>query len=277
MIHVVLRTCNRTSLQSDRIVNKSECILRCLNSIINNLKNIPEKTLHIVDDNSSVDFQEILKELIRPYEFVTIDFLPKREQEGLSAKKKSRYSVQVAYEHIYKLPDNDLVYIVEDDYLHFPGAIGEMINSWTYLSNVTGLEIGIFPQDFNQLYYHPNNPHNDTYFRPCLIVPTPTKYYRSTWFTQESFMVQSKIFKKYKEHFDSLLIIGEEEHHWEGNTITNVWTKPEFKMFMPMGSLVVHMSNKTDIPFYVTKEDVVNLWKLNETYWSLEQDSQVQL
>ena len=38
MIHVVLRTCNRTSLQSDRIVNKSECILRCLNSIINNLK-----------------------------------------------------------------------------------------------------------------------------------------------------------------------------------------------------------------------------------------------
>ncbi len=40
MIHVVLRTCNRTSLQSDRIVDKSECILRCLNSIITNLKDI---------------------------------------------------------------------------------------------------------------------------------------------------------------------------------------------------------------------------------------------
>lgn len=83
MIHVVLRTCNRTSLQSDRIVNKSECILRCLNSIINNLKDIPEKTLHIVDDNSSIDFQDILKELIQPHEFVTIDFLPARNQEGL--------------------------------------------------------------------------------------------------------------------------------------------------------------------------------------------------
>ena len=277
MIHVVLRTCNRTSLQSDRIVNKSECILRCLNSIINNLKDIPEKTLHIVDDNSSIDFQDILKELIQPHEFVTIDFLPARNQEGLSAKKKSRHSVKVAYDYIYNLPDDDLVYIVEDDYLHFPGAIGEMIDSWTYLSNITGLEVGIFPQDFNQLYYHPSNPHNETYFRHCLVVPTLTKYYRTTWFTQESFMVQSKIFKKYKEHFDSLLIIGDEEHNWEGNTISNIWTKPEFKMFMPIGSLVVHMSNKMDIPHFISKEEVINLWKQNETYWSLEQDSQVLL
>ena len=277
MIHVVLRTCNRTSLQSDRIVNKSECILRCLNSIITNLKNIPEKTLHIVDDNSSIDFQEILKEIIQPYDYITIDFLPARNQEGMSAKKKSRHSVQVAYDYIYKLPDDDLVYIVEDDYLHFPNAIEEMIKSWEYLSNITGLEVGIFPQDFNQLYYHPNNPHNDTYFRPCLVVPTEHRYYRSTWFTQESFMIQSKIFKKYKEHFDSLLIIGEEEHHWEGNTISNVWNKPEFKMFMPIGSLVIHMSNKNDIPYYVTREDVVKIWEENKTYWSLEQDSQVRL
>ena len=277
MIHVVLRTCNRTSLQSDRIVNKSECILRCLNSIITNLKNIPEKTLHIVDDNSSIEFQDILKELIQPHDYITIDFLPKRNQEGMSAKKKSRYSVQVAYDYIYNLPDDDLVYVVEDDYLHLPGAIDEMIDSWNYLSSITGLEIGIFPQDFNQLYYHPTNPHNDTYFRPCLVVPAKHRYYRSTWFTQESFMIQSKIFKKYKEHFDSLLIIGEEEHHWEGNTISNVWNKPEFKMFMPMGSLVIHMSNKRDIPYYVTKEDVVKVWEENKTYWSLEQDSQVQL
>ncbi len=88
---------------------------------------------------------------------------------------------------------------------------------------------------------------------------------------------QSKIFKKYKEHFDKLLIIGEEEHHWEGNTISTVWNKPDFKMFMPMGSLVVHMSNKMDIPFYVTKDEVVKLWQENKTYWSLEQDSQVRL
>jgi hypothetical protein len=90
-------------------------------------------------------------------------------------------------------------------------------------------------------------------------------------------MIQAKIFKKYREHFDKLLTIGDEEHFWEGNTISTVWNKPEFKMFMPMGSLVVHMSNKMDIPFYVTKEEVIKLWQENKTYWSLEQDSQVRL
>lgn len=277
MIHVVLRTCNRTSLQSDRIVNKSECILRCLNSILTNLENIEEKSLYIVDDNSTEEFKERLSKLVEPHSYVTINFLPERNQEGLSPKKKSRFSVGVAYDYIYNLPDNDLVYIVEDDYLHFPGAISEMFYSWKYLTDITGNDVGIFPQDFNQLYYHPQNPHNDAYFRSCLVVPTPYKYYRTTWFTQESFMIQSKVFKKYKEHFDSLMTIGDEEHFWEGNTISKVWMRPDFNMFMPMGSLVVHMSNKMDIPFYITKNDVINLWEQNKTSWSLEQDSQVQL
>ena len=92
MIHVVLRTCNRTSLQSDRIVNKSECVLRCLNSIITNLKDIEEKTLHIIDDNSTEDFRERLLNLIQPYSFITTNFLPERNQEGLTPKKKSRFS-----------------------------------------------------------------------------------------------------------------------------------------------------------------------------------------
>jgi hypothetical protein len=52
MIHVVLRTCDRHSLQSTRIVNKKECIIRCLNSILKELDTIEDKHLHIIDDNS---------------------------------------------------------------------------------------------------------------------------------------------------------------------------------------------------------------------------------
>ena len=46
---------------------------------------------------------------------------------------------------------------------------------------------------------------------------------------------------------------------------------------MPIGSLVVHMSDKTDIPFFISKEQVIKLWNENQTSWSSEQDSQVQL
>lgn len=277
MIHVILRTCDRHSLQSTRIVNKKECILRCLNSILNNLEQIDNKHLHIIDDNSSKDFIEKMKSLVDPYDFVSLDLLPGRDQSHLSSKKKSRFSVEVAYKYIYDLPDEDLVYIVEDDYLHYPGAIQEMIDSWQYLDSIAPTDIGIFPQDFNQLYYEPSFPFNETYVRPCIVIPTKTRYYRTTWYTQESFMIQAKIFKKYKQHFDALLTIGDNEGNWEGNTISNVWQDAEFKMFMPMGSLVIHMSNPLDIPFFVTVEEVKQLWESNKTFWSSEQESQVQL
>lgn len=277
MIHVVLRVCDRHSLQSSRIVNKRECILRCLNSILNNLQPIESKHLHIIDDNSSDQCIESLRAMVQPHDFVSIDSLPARDQTGLSAKKQSRHSVEVAYNYIYNLPDADLVYIVEDDYLHYPGAIQEMIDSWKYLDSITPTDVGIFPQDFNQLYYEPSFPYNQTYVKPCIVIPTHARYYRSTWFTQESFMIQSKIFKKFKRYFDSLLTIGDDEGNWEGNTISNVWQHPQFTMFMPMGSLVIHMSNSLDIPFFVTIGEVNQLWESNKTSWSSEQESQVQL
>lgn len=275
MIHVVLRTCDQTSLQSERIVDKKECVIRCLNSIVNSLKEINKKHLHIIDDTSSNATQEILKYFANSYDFISINFLPKHD--NLNIKQKSRYSVKFAYDYIYQLPDNDLVYIVEDDYLHFPSAIADMIDTWHYLSKETKLDVGIFPQNFSQLYYHPNHLFNHVYCKPCLIVPCKNRYYRTTWYTHESFMVQSKIFKKFKQQFDSLQLIGSDPSYWEGNTISNVWTDSSFLMFMPLDPLVIHMSTKNDVPFFMSKETVIALWEQNKTSWSLEQDSQVQL
>lgn len=277
MIHVVLRTCDRHSLQSTRIVNKRECIIRCLNSVLNELKDIEDKCLYIIDDNSSEELKNIITSMVKDLSYVTINFLPVRDQTNLSSKKKTRYSLQVAFDYINTIPEDDLIYILEDDYLHFPGSVREMINTWNYFDSILDVYVGIFPQDFNQLYLHPSFPHNDTYFQPCSVIPSGRRYYRTTWFTQESFLIQSKLFKKYKFNFDKLLTIGDEPHLWEGNTISSIWCSPDVRMFMPMGSLVIHMSNITDIPFFISKEQVIKLWNENQTSWSSEQDSQVQL
>ena len=277
MIHVVLRTCDRHSLQSTRIVNKRECIIRCLNSVINELKDIEDKCLYIIDDNSSEELKSIITSMVKDLSYVTINFLPARDQTDLSSKKKTRYSLQVAFDYINTIPDEDLIYILEDDYLHFPGSVMEMINTWNYFNSILNVNVGIFPQDFNQLYLHPSFPHNETYFQPCSVIPSGRRYYRTTWFTQESFLIQSKLFKKYKLDFDKLLTIGDEPHLWEGNTISSIWCSPDVMMFMPMGSLVIHLSSNTDIPFFISKEQVLRLWDDNKTFWSSEQDSQVQL
>lgn len=279
MLNVVLRTCDKNSLTDDRIVNKRECILRCLNSLLENLKDIDDKELYIIDDNSSEEFVTILKEMTKSYDYITINFLPSRNEDGLNSKQKSRYSVGLAYEYIYNIPDENLVYIVEDDYLHFPGAIKEMIETWKLLSSTSpeNIDIGIFPQDFNQLYFHPKWPNNETYCEPCHIVSMEKRYYRTTWFTHESFMIQSKIFKKNKEHFDLLMEIGNHPKYWEGNTISSVWTLPTFRMFMPIGTLVVHMSRCFDISFYIKASEVKKLWESNKTPWSNEKKSYLNL
>ena len=138
-----------------------------------------------------------------------------------------------------------------------------MLEAWAVISKyIPHSDIGIFPQDFNQLYPHPKNHHNDTYVRACYVIPGPDRYYRTTWYTHESFMVPVKVILKYKEHFDSLLMIGNDPAFWEGNTISNVWTQPDVMMLMPLKTLAIHVSAMDDIPFY--NNDFVGLWEQNK-------------
>lgn len=258
-LHIVLRTCDRVSLQSDRIVPKNECILRCLKSLVTSLESLPiPYELNIIDDRSS---QETIARIIDIAPRANYTFLKDRDETGLNGKQKSRYSVRVAYDYIYTLPENDLVYIVEDDYLHYPDSLSRMIESYQYFTQYITKSIGIFPQDFNQLYPHPSNPFNQTYVKPCIVIPGPDRYYRTTWFTHESFMVPVSVILKYRNHFERLLDIGNNDTDWEGSTISEVWEKDDVLMLMPMRAHCIHVSAKRDIPFY--NNDFEILWEMN--------------
>lgn len=258
-LNVILRTCDRVSLASDRIVPKQECILRCLKSLHDSLESSGvDYTLTVVDDNSTPETKKLIAEIATTAKFI---WLPERNQDGLNNKQKSRYSVQQAYLEIEKVPEDDLVYIVEDDYLHYPDSIRLMYDAWQYFTAISGTNVGIFPQDFPELYLHPRNKFNDTYVKPCYVVPGPDRYYRTTWFTHESFLIPANIIRKYKNHFDSLQDIGTVEGAWEGSTISNVWAQPDVLMLMPMKTLAIHVSKQDDIPFYNT--DFQQLWESN--------------
>ena len=247
-VNVVLRTCDRVSLAEDRIVPKDKCIIYCLRSLMKSLENYGSYTIHVIDDNSS---DETKNEIISLVGIGNVNFLGPRDESHLTNKQKSRFSVKVAYDYIKTLPEDELVYIVEDDYLHYSDSIQKMIEAWDFLSRLdNGLNIGVFPQDFTQLYYHPSNPHNYTYIQPCYIVAGPDRYYRTTWFTHESFMVQKSVITKYQEHFDELLEIGYVDGKWEGDSISKVWGKPDVLMFMPMKTLAYHVSKQEDLSLY---------------------------
>lgn len=262
-LNVILRTCDTKNLREGRIVPKDECIYVCTKSLIESLINSKiNYHLHIIDDNSSQETRNKLKNLAKNNS--TFHLLEPRNESNLNPKQKSRFSVKVQYDYIKNLPDKDLVYIVEDDYLHYPDSIHKMVEAWKYFSLLFPKNvIGIFPQDFNQMYYHPQNIFNDTYINKCFVFPGPDRYYRTTWFTHESFMVPVNLIKKYFEEFNKLNTLGTVEGAWEGNTISNVWQKEEMLMLMPLGTLAVHLGCAKDISFFANWINFYNNLKEN--------------
>lgn len=276
-MHIVLRTCSRQlqhhgSLQDgQRIVDRTECVIRCLNSVLKNLRQLNNVYLHIIDDNSTDYLKNTLKELTKNDPFVSFDFL---EPSNIS-----RHSVKVLYDYIHTLPDEDLVYVLEDDYIHEENALNKLLTAWNYLNSLTSpqIDVGIFPQCFVQLFPYPGNELIDFYDRGCTVVPTPVGFYRTTWYTNETYILQSKVFKKYKHIFDLLQTTSSNDALWEGNTISQIWTRDDFKMFMPLEPSVVHLSLAKDKPFYWSNERLITLWNNNSTSYSLPENSWINL
>ena len=257
---VVLRTCDRVSLSSDRIVPKADCVVRCLQSLITSLKEVSAVpwSLKIIDDCSSDHTREYIQK-IAPMADIT--WLEPRNDD-LNTRQRSRFSVARAYEYIYQRPQHDLIYVVEDDYLHYHNSVGIMLTAWRYFNDwFQGRAVGIFPQDFQQLHASPHHEFNDTYVRACNTMIGPDRYYRTTWYTQETFLLQAKTFHEHRAGFDSLLTIGNDPGLWEGNTISTVWQHPNVSMLMPMPTIAIHVSQKRDIPFYCGDFD--RLWQDN--------------
>ena len=260
-LNVVLRTCDKVSLTSDRIVPKDQCVLRCLKSLVTSLRiSQCDYKLIIIDDRSSSQTLDMIKTLAP--EAILIQ-MPERDDSDLNAKQKSRFSVEMAYNYIDSLPVDELVYIIEDDYLHYSDSIKKMSEAYDYFTAFTGKQIGIFPQDFTQLYPHPENKFNETYVEPCYVLPGPDRYYRTTWFTHESFLIPLSVINKYRNYFRRLLDIGSNDHDWEGSTISNVWCSDDVLMLMPiMKTLAIHVGEKKDIPFF--NNDFQTLWDQNQ-------------
>ena len=311
MLHIITRTCDKASIQSKRIVNKTECALRCVNSVLKNMENLEDVDYHIIDDRSSEYFRDSLTKICEESkQKVTFDFLGDRDVEGQDPHAQSRFSVKVAYDYIYNLSDEDFVYIVDDDHLHYPDAIKRMVYTWDYLDNMvnfinprnqyrkklwddevsdeetnfkvaqfnerTDRDIGIFPQCFTQMFPFKSNPSLDFYVKPCIVLPTPTGYYKTTWYTHETFMLKAKVFKKHKETFDKLQVTGTPAAGWEGDTISELWEK-YVNMFMPLDPYVMHMSVSRDLPFTWSPQHVMQLWEDNKTPYSLSENSDLNL
>lgn len=246
MLDIILRTCSRRESQvhgTERIHPKEEILLKCLKSLKNSVDlakdNFYSIKLTIIDDHSDPEIQEILKNSCD--NFISLDKIT-----GNSASLHSVYDY--AIENC-----EDLIYFLEDDYLHELAAIKEMVDFYYNAKlKLENKEVAVYPLDCNDRY-------KPIYLRPSFIVPGDARYWRTIDSTTGTIMISSKLFKKTFEIFKQFANYGVNPYIHEENTINNIWRDDVNGAicFSPIPTLTYHLQLEEHLPLYTNYK---SLW-----------------
>lgn len=245
-VDVIIRTHDQSNIHQDREryinVSKTALITGCLTSMINsaNLVSDHEINFVILDDHSTTGLLDDIADIFRhckwPMELISLD------QPGYN------YSALRQFE-LCRDSTAELVYSVEDDYLHCPSAFSEMISNYQMFRDKTGAEIAIYPFDMPDDYVPP-------WMAPCHLVHGTHRHWRSGTWTTQTMLARPELFRQHWPIFEKLALkyrpLAEpgQEHVHEGNTICEIWRNHALR-FSPVPSLALHMQFDTQIDPYI--------------------------
>ncbi len=236
-LHVLFRSCSRVySLHGNkRFINasKSEIIQRCLKSLLTSLSAVAgpystEVHLAVFDDHSDAECVAGMQRLLSQCNFST-QFIPLKEP-GNGPSLLAHYNY--AREH-----GQDLIYFVEDDYLHSPEAIREMLGAYQQFSFFFDHDVVLYPCDEPQDYLT---------MKPTQVLVSDTRHWRGIAHTTATMMLSKKLFLAHWEKFMALTHYTPFNDVHEKNTIDLMYqTVP---CLSPMPALAVHIVDKNMPP-----------------------------
>jgi hypothetical protein len=144
----------------------------------------------------------------------------------------------------------DLIYFVEDDYIHKKECIAEMIYAYERLGSQLGDELFLCPADYPYLYSKYEN---------TQIVLGGKCHWRKIEETLCTFLTSKKMVKKY---FSELQSMCEYEHYPFEKPLHNIYKKE--MCFSPIPSLAVHFTNINSIFGLSPNIDWKKLWDENK-------------
>jgi hypothetical protein len=220
---------------------KIEYTIRSLKSLIKSINFCNEKypsikiKLMIVDDNSKQENLEKITTLAKNSNLKTeILNLDHHKYKNVIKEQKNEQtfsnlaSLLCCYENA-KAHGEDLVFFVEDDYLHFVPMMEEMISSYERISSQLKKDIFICPSDYPFLYM--NN-------KKTNVLIGNKRHWRTIDETLCTFMTSKRFIEKYWENFRKTCLDRNEPFEKYLNEIY----KSEI-CISPMKSLSVHFTN----------------------------------
>ena len=254
-LDIIIKTCTTVNLVTQnkkRIFekNKSEYTFRTVNSIINSLKFNKEELkkikikIFIIDYNSKKDdLVKINSKLIEAnYEFKIINLkldnfnqiktINKNNSIIESNMKATMSSIHQSFD-IAKSECDDLIYFVEDDYIHKKESIFEMLSSYEKISSEINKEIFICPVDYPYLYKRLEN---------SKIFIGNKYHWRSVNESLLTFLTSKSLINKY---WDDLMVMSENEHSPFETPLHKIFEKE--LCISPIPSLAMHCTNVNSI------------------------------
>jgi hypothetical protein len=241
---------------------KIEYSLRSLNSLIKSIKfsknkypNINFKTI-IVDDKSKEENLGKIKKLINTSDLDINIFSLNHENYKDKIKQQKNHqtfsnlaSLLQCFE-LGKEHGEDLIYFIEDDYLHFEPMLEEMIASYERIASQVNKDIFMCPADYPYLYM--NNEKTN-------ILIGNKRHWRTVSQTLCSFMTTKALLDKYWDNFYNTCL----DRHDPFEKYLNEIYKQEFCV-SPLKSLSLHLTNVNSSYGLSPFIDYKKLWDANE-------------
>jgi hypothetical protein len=241
---------------------KIEYSLRSLNSLIKSIKfsknkypNINFKTI-IVDDKSKEENLDKIKRLINTSDLDINIFSLNHDNYKDKIKQQKNHqtfsnlaSLLQCFE-FGKEYGEDLIYFVEDDYLHFEPMLEEMIASYERIASQINKDIFMCPADYPYLYM--NNEKTN-------ILIGNKRHWRTVSQTLCSFMTTKALLNKYWDNFYNTCL----DRHDPFEKYLNEIYKQEFCV-SPLKSLSLHLTNVNSSYGLSPFIDYKKLWDANE-------------
>lgn len=252
---IVARTCTRIFAVNgnSRYINvsKHELVNTCISSLVNSINQVHDHEIKLVvlDDHSDPEAISDIKEILNKCKFPT-EFIPVEDGSG------NGHTMHRVYEQVEQHA-TDLWYHVEDDYLHVPSAIQDMIDTVDQFEINTGKMIAINPHDdvfrYTDQIYH------------SILLLGPYRHYRTVEHTTYTCLCSRTLYDKYRNIFQLLVNLTIDKADWvENRTINTIWTQPDVILFSPIPGLAFHIMDVSGKDPYF---DIESAWNTTPRLW----------
>ena len=239
---------------------KIEYSMRSINSLIKSIKFCKNKYPHlsiktvVIDDNSKKENLDKIKDLIQNENFEIIS-LDHEKYKSIIKKQKSAEtfsnlaSLLQSFE-IGKNQGDDLIFFIEDDYIHYETMLEEMISSYERIASQVKKDLIMCPSDYPYLYM--NNEKTN-------ILIGSKRHWRTINKTLCTFMLSKDLLNKYWENLYKTCI---DRHEPFEKYINEIYLSEV--CISPLKSLSLHLTNINSSYGLSPFIDYKKIWEANK-------------